>query len=241
MFITLIRENKDIVSILISFCVGIASIIVGCATIRISNRQVHIAAEQLALQEKLEQPVFIIKEDYIDTDDDSKTYYDTEVIRVYNDGAIPKSIKCITTEKILRFEIHRDGKHHELLLNIPAFYRIQNRISSLTGEVFTGFFRGNNAEYYEKLYVKTLERTNINEHYFISSFTLTHIDYIDKFGNSHSSYFNDNNQITEEEFKSIYKLSTQYETQFYMDIDNLSYDELMKIAEVFIKEQNDNR
>ena len=65
MFITLIRENKDIVSILISFCVGIASIIVGCATISISNRQVHIAAEQLALQEKLEQPVFIIKEDYI--------------------------------------------------------------------------------------------------------------------------------------------------------------------------------
>lgn len=241
MFITLIRENKDIVSILISFCVGIASIIVGCATISISNRQAHIAAEQLALQEKLEQPVFIIKEDYIDTDDDSKTYYDTEVIRVYNDGAIPKSIKCITTEKILRFEIHRDGKHHELLLHIPAFYRIQNRISSLTGEVFTGFFRGNNAEYYEKLYVKTIDRTNINEHYFISSFTLTHIDHIDKFGNSHSSYFNDNNQITEEEFKRIYKLSTQYETQFYMDIDNLSYDELMKIAEVFIKEQNDNR
>lgn len=239
--ITLIRENKDVISIIISFCVGVASIIVGCATISISNRQAKIAAEQLVLQEKLEQPIFIIKEDYIDTDDDNRTYYDTEVIKVYNDGAIPKLIKCITTEKILRFEIHRDCKHYELLLHIPEFYRIQSRISSLTGEVFTGFFRGNNAEYYEKLYIKTLERTNINEHYFISSFTLTHIDYIDKFGNSHSLYFNDNNQITEEEFKGIYKLSTQYETQFFMDIDNLSYDELMKIAEVFINEQNDNK
>ena len=56
----------------------------------------------------------------------------------------------------------------------------------------------------------------------------------------HSLYFNDKNQITEEEFKRIYKQSTQYETQFFMDIDNLSYDELMKIAEVYIKEQNDN-
>ena len=239
--ITLIRENKDVISIIISFCVGVASIIVGCATISISNRQAKIAAEQLVLQEKLEQPIFIIKEDYIDTDDDNRTYYDTEVIKVYNYGAIPKSIKSITTEKILRFEIHRDCKHYELLLHIPAFYRIQSRINSLIGEVFIGFFRGNNAEYYEKLYIKTLERTNINEHYFISSFTLTHIDYIDKFGNSHSLYFNDNNQITEDEFKSTYKLSTQYETQFFMDIDNLSYDELMKIAEVFIKEQNDNK
>ena len=205
--ITLIRENKDVISIIISFCVGVASIIVGCATISISNRQAKIAAEQLVLQEKLEQPIFIIKEDYIDTDDDNRTYYDTEVIKVYNDGAIPKSIKSITTEKILRFEIHRDCKHYELLLHIPAFYRIQSRINSLIGEVFIGFFRGNNAEYYEKLYIKTLERTNINEHYFISSFTLTHIDYIDKFGNSHSLYFNDNNQITEDEFKSTYKLS----------------------------------
>ena len=239
-FITLIRENKDVISIIISFCVGVASIIVGCATISISNRQAYIAEEQLVLQEKLEQPVFIIKEDYIDTDNDSRTHYDTEVIKVYNDGAIPKSIKCITTEKILRFEIHRDCKHYELLLHIPAFYRIQSRINSLTGEVFTGFYRGNNAEYYEKLYVKTLEKTNNNEHYFISSFTLTHIDYIDKFDNSHSLYFNDNNQITEVEFKSTYQLSTQYETQFFMDIDNLSYDELMKIAEEFIKEQNDN-
>lgn len=240
-FITLIRENKDVISIIISFCVGVASIIVGCATISISNRQAYIAEEQLVLQEKLEQPIFIIKEDLIDTNDDNRTYYDTEVIKVYNDGAIPKSIKSITTEKILRLEIHRDCKQYELLLHIPAFYRIQSRINSLIGEVFIGFFRGNNAEYYEKLYIKTLERTNINEHYFISSFTLTHIDYIDKFGNSHSLYFNDNNQITEEEFKSTYKLSTQYETQFFMDIDNLSYDELMKIAEVFIKEQNDNK
>lgn len=239
--ITLIRENKDVISIIISFCVGVASIIVGCATISISNRQAYIAEEQLVLQEKLEQPIFIIKEDLIDTNDDNRTYYDTEVIKVYNDGAIPKSIKSITTEKILRLEIHRGCKQYELLLHIPAFYRIQSRINSLIGEVFIGFFRGNNAEYYEKLYIKTLERTNINEHYFISSFTLTHIDYIDKFGNSHSLYFNDNNQITEDEFKSTYKLSTQYETQFFMDIDNLSYDELMKIAEVFIKEQNDNK
>ena len=107
--------------------------------------------------------------------------------------------------------------------------------------MFTGFFRGNYEKYHKKLYLKTLEETKDREFYFISSFTLTSIDYVDKFGNSHSLYFDDKNPITEEEFKRIYKQSTQYETQIFMDIDNLSYDELMKIAEIYIKEQNDKR
>ena len=74
-FITLIRENKDVISIIISFCVGVASIIVGCATISISNRQAYIAEEQLVLQEKLEQPVFIIKEENYDFQSDFTKYY----------------------------------------------------------------------------------------------------------------------------------------------------------------------
>lgn len=236
-----IRKDKDVISVIISFFVGIGSIIVGCVTISVSNQQVILTNRQVELQELLEQPIFRIEDDFVDTYDDEVTYYDTKVINVYNDGIIPRSIQKVDVTEILKFEIHRDNSHYELLVHIPAFYRIQSQINSLTGKVFTGFSRGNYEEYHQKLYLKTLEETKMGESYFISSFTLTSIDYIDKLGNSHSLYFNDNNHITEEEFNSTYKHSKKYETKFFMDIDNLSYEELMKIAEEYIKEQNDNQ
>lgn len=236
-----IRKDKDVISVIISFFVGVGSIIVGCVTISVSNQQVILTNRQVELQELLEQPIFRIEYDFVDTYDDEVTYYDTKVVNVYNDGTIPRLIQRVDVDEILKFEIHRGDSHYELLVHIPAFYRIHSQANSLSGKVFTGFFRGNNEEYHKKLYLKTLEETEVGEFYFISSFTLTSIDYVDKFGHFHSLFFNDKNQITEEEFKRIYKQSTQYETQFFWDIDNLSYDELMKIAEVYIKEHNDNQ
>ena len=236
-----IRKDKDVISVIISFFVGVGSIIVGCVTISVSNQQVILTNRQVELQELLEQPIFRIEYDFVDTYDDEVTYYDTKVINVYNDGTIPRLIQRVDVDEILKFEIHRGDSHYELLVHIPAFYRIHSQASSLSGKVFTGFFRGNHEEYHKKLYLKTLDETEVGEFYFISLFTLTSIDYVDKFGHFHSLYFNDKNQIAEEDFKRIYKQSTQYETQFFMDIDNLCYDELMKIAEVYIKEQNDNQ
>ena len=233
-----IRRDKDVISVIISFCVGVGSIIVGCVAISVSNQQVNLTNRQVELQELLEQPIFRIEEDFVDTYDDEIIYYDTKVVNVYNDGTIPKLIKRVDVNEILKFEIHRGDSHYELLYHIPAFYRIHSQVSSLTGRVFTGFLRGNYEEYHKKLYLKTLEEAEVGEFYFISSFTLTSIDYVDKLGHSRSLYFNDKNQITEEEFKRIYKQSTQYETQFFMDIDSLSYEELMNIAEEYIKDQN---
>lgn len=240
-FADFIRKDKDVITIIISFCVGLGTIIVGCVTIRVSNQQVTLMNRQVELQELIEQPIFRIEKDLVDTYDDGVTFYDTKVINIYNDGAIPQSIQNIDVDEILKFEIHRGTNHYEFLYLVPSFYRIHSPASSLTGMVFTGFSRGNNEEYYEKLYLKTLKDTEPGEFYSIFSFPLTSVDYVDKFGNSHLLYFRDNIQITEEEFKRIYKQSTQYETQFFMDIDNLSYDELMKIAEVYIKEQNDDQ
>ena len=190
-----IRKDKDVISVIISFFVGVGSIIVGCVTISVSNQQVILTNRQVELQELQEQPIFRIEYDFVDTYDDEVTYYDTKVINVYNDGTIPRLIQRVDVDEILKFEIHRGDSHYELLVHIPAFYRIHSQASSLSGKVFTGFFRGNHEEYHKKLYLKTLEETEVGEFYFISLFTLTSIDYVDKFGHFHSLYFNDKNVL----------------------------------------------
>ena len=76
--------DKDVISVIISFFVGVGSIIVGCVTISVSNQQVILTNRQVELQELLEQPIFRIEYDFVDTYDDEVTYYDTKVINVYN-------------------------------------------------------------------------------------------------------------------------------------------------------------
>ena len=146
-----IRKDKDVISVIISFFVGIGSIIVGCVTISVSNQQVILTNRQVELQELLEQPIFRIEYDFVDTYDDEVTYYDTKVANVYNDGTIPRLIQRVDVDEILKFEIHRGDSHYELLVHIPAFYRIHSQANSLSGKVFTGFFRGNHEEYHKKI------------------------------------------------------------------------------------------
>ena len=59
--VSFIRKDKDVLSVIISFCVGVGSIIVGCVTIRVSNQQVNLVNKQVELQELIEQPIFRIE------------------------------------------------------------------------------------------------------------------------------------------------------------------------------------
>ena len=98
-----IRKDKDVISVIISFFVGVGSIIVGCVTISVSNQQVILTNRQVELQELLEQPIFRIEYDFVDTYDDEVTYYDTKVANVYNDGTIPRLIQRVDVDEILKF------------------------------------------------------------------------------------------------------------------------------------------
>lgn len=228
---TFIKEKKDVISIIISFCVGVGTLLVGYATIRVSNQQVKIAQQQLLMQESLEQPVFRIEEEYIDTyGDDTITFYDTQVLKVHNEGSLPKSIKQINVNKVLKVDVYSDNSRIELLVNLPTYYSFQNDISSLSGQVLTAFSRGNNASYYD-LYQESMEHSYEGNYYFTSMSTLIRIDYIDKFDISHSLHFYGKNQISEDEYKNILIEAKAFDAEFNVDVFKMNFSDILKMIE----------
>lgn len=98
-------ENKDLIALLSSFLIGVATIIISIISAYYVCQQTKIYREQTNIQKKQNQPIFVVKIWQQQDGDDGK--YGTEILEVHNYGS--RIQKCaISTSVFYRLVRNKD-------------------------------------------------------------------------------------------------------------------------------------
>lgn len=208
-FRNLLRNNKV-------FFETLTPIIIGGLGLYITFLQLNINKQLMELQTIQMQPAFRIK---YNLHQNTVGFYNTESIEIYNDGY---NIKNFDYKINVFYEI--DYKFQDNInksyIPIDGFYFAQNKSSNLSGFMAMGICENNNEKIHQ-LYLDCIRNCINDNYFFIKRIPLIKIKYTDINKIVHHQYFNEYNEISENEYNEFIIQTKNIE---HLDVNTASFD-----------------
>ena len=118
-FVKDLLDNKDLIALISSILIGIATIIISIISAYYVCQQTKIYREQTSIQKKQTQPIFVVKIWQQQDGDDGK--YGTEILEVHNYGS--RIQKCaISTSVFYRLVRNKDLQNDTIYAQVLDYF-----------------------------------------------------------------------------------------------------------------------
>lgn len=226
-FFDFILGNKEIIALLVSIVVGIATIVTSCVSITIMRRQITLAEEQNKMQRLQNQPIFdIVVYQQQDSDDG---IYGTDILEVRNIGEKMTSCK-ITTNVFFAISYHNFNMRDTLYAEVKDYFVFTVHNGNDRGLVEKRWCPGNN-RIYSKGYDALIKDSKDGAYYFYDKLVLIKVEYKDIHRDDHVVYFRSSNEIGESEYNCYFSSSEKVFGQEFFSLNSINYNHLKGILD----------
>lgn len=222
-YLKYLSENSEIIALLVSIVVGIATIITSAVNVYLVKCQIDINKEQNALQKKQCQPIFDIVIKQQQDSDDGK--YGTDILEVRNIGGKIPFCK-IESSVFFCLSYHHKGIRDSICVKIADYFyaSISNTVGD--GLITQEWCPGNNRKFCEG-YFQAINDSHDETVYFYDKIVLLKIDYKDIMNESHTIYYKKNIQISEEQYKYYFDAADQSWNIGFLSLRDDIYNKMM--------------
>lgn len=201
-----------------TFILSLVSVFTAFVTVVMLSKQNKLQQESLSQQQLVQQPLFNIYYELIDSDNDGK--YEDEILNISNDGQLFKQIKNISVTTI--FDVATNSQHS--LLKIVGYFYYSTSYQNLKGIIYKSRGKSNNKSFYD-IYIDVIEKSKIGERFYeIYKYNLIKIEYIDIHNIVKVCYYKDRINIDECTYNEIITQITN--KQDILDIDKITFEDI---------------
>lgn len=227
------KEKKTKCDIYLQRAFWSFSIITGVFSIVFALYQVNINAKLMKDAKIKDQPVFQVNFDYWQSEaSDLKDHVD---FRVESKGEEPRKIKTPELYTYISFDYSENYQDGPKIFYIPLEYYFGWVLPThnLTGKVAFTYTSSPNNAYFYKLYRESIEYSQ-TEHVnaFVSMLYITKIQYIDKYNETRTLYFINEEEAEEKEVMDIMQKSEEKFGYNKWRIENISMLKLKEICNI---------
>lgn len=223
-FVKDLLDNKDLIALISSILIGIATIIISIISAYYVCQQTKIYREQTNIQKKQTQPIFVVKIWQQQDGDDGK--YGTEILEVHNYGS--RIQKCaISTSVFYRLVRNKDLQNDTIYAQVLDYFNSSVIDNSNDTMIERMWGTGNNRIFAEN-YLQAIQVSKKGDGlYFFDKIILSKITYTDILGEEHTLFFDRNNEISEEIYNGYFDVSRKVWNNIAFSLDKISFN-LMK-------------
>lgn len=223
-FVKDLLDNKDLIALISSILIGIATIIISIISAYYVCQQTKIYREQTNIQKKQTQPIFVVKIWQQQDGDDGK--YGTEILEVHNYGS--RIQKCaISTSVFYRLVRNKDLQNDTIYAQVLDYFNSSVIDNSNDTMIERMWGTGNNRIFAENYMQAIQVSKNGDGLYFFDKIILSKITYTDILGEEHTLFFDRNNEISEEIYNGYFDVSRKVWNNIAFSLDKISFN-LMK-------------
>lgn len=223
-FVKDLLDNKDLIALISSILIGIATIIISIISAYYVCQQTKIYREQTNIQKKQTQPIFVVKIWQQQDGDDGK--YGTEILEVHNYGS--RIQKCaISTSVFYRLVRNKDLQNDTIYAQVLDYFNSSVIDNSNDTMIERMWGTGNNRIFAEN-YMQAIQVSKKEDGlYFFDKIILSKITYTDILGEEHTLFFDRNNEISEEIYNGYFDVFRKVWNNIAFSLDKISFN-LMK-------------
>ena len=223
-FVKDLLDNKDLIALISSILIGIATIIISIISAYYVCQQTKIYREQTNIQKKQTQPIFVVKIWQQQDSDDGK--YGTEILEVHNYGS--RIQKCaISTSVFYRLVRNKDLQNDTIYAQVLDYFNSSVIDNSNDTMIERMWGTGNNRIFAEN-YMQAIQVSKKEDGlYFFDKIILSKITYTDFLGEEHTLFFDRNNEISEEIYNGYFDVFRKVWNNIAFSLDKISFN-LMK-------------
>ena len=223
-FVKDLLDNKDLIALISSILIGIATIIISIISAYYVCQQTKIYREQTNIQKKQTQHIFVVKIWQQQDGDDGK--YGTEILEVHNYGS--RIQKCaISTSVFYRLVRNKDLQNDTIYAQVLDYFNSSVIDNSNDTMIERMWGTGNNRIFAEN-YMQAIQVSKKGDGlYFFDKIILSKITYTDILGEEHTLFFDRNNEISEEIYNGYFDVSRKVWNNIAFSLDKISFN-LMK-------------
>ena len=223
-FVKDLLDNKDLIALISSILIGIATIIISIISAYYVCQQTKIYREQTNIQKKQTQPIFVVKIWQQQDGDDGK--YGTEILEVHNYGS--RIQKCaISTSVFYRLVRNKNLQNDTIYAQVLDYFNSSVIDNSNDTMIERMWGTGNNRIFAEN-YMQAIQVSKKEDGlYFFDKIILSKITYTDILGEEHTLFFDRNNEISEEIYNGYFDASRKVWNNIAFSLDKISFN-LMK-------------
>lgn len=224
-------ENKDVIGLLVSVVVGIATITTSFVSITIMKQQSRLAEEQNEMQKLQNQPIFDICVYQQQDSDDGK--YGTDILEIRNIGE--KMTSCeITTNVFFAISYHNLNTRDTIYAEVKDYFMATVHEGNDNGVVEKRWCAGNNRVFCEG-YDASIKDSKDGTYYFYDKIVLIKIEYTDILREKHTIYFKRGKEIEESEYSHYLDASKQVFGYEIFSLNNVDYNHLKGVLDKHVK------
>lgn len=223
-FVKDLLDNKDLIALISSILIGIATIIISVISAYFVYQQTKIYREQTDIQKKQTQPVFVVRIWQQQDGDDGK--YGTEILEVHNYGS--RILKCnISTMVLYRLARNKELKNDTIYAQVLDYFN-SSVIDNSNDTMIKRTWRTGNNRIFAENYMQAIQVSKKGDGlYFFNKIILSKITYTDILGEEHTLFFDRNNEISEEIYNGYFDVSRKVWNNIAFSLDKISFN-LMK-------------
>lgn len=229
--IDFLQENKDVIGLLVSIVIGIATITTSFVSISIMRQQSRLAKEQNEIQKLQNQPIFDICVYQQQDGDDGK--YGTDILEIRNIGE--KMTSCeITTNVYFAISYHNLSTRDTIYAEVKDYFMATVHNSNDNGLVEKRWCPGNNRIFCEG-YDASMKDSKDSTDYFYDKIVLVKIEYKDVLREKHVVYFKRGKEIEESEYSHYLNASKQVFGYELFSLNTVDYRHLKEVLDERVK------
>lgn len=222
-----LQENKEVIGLLVSMVIGIATIITSVVSITIMKQQSRLAEEQNEMQKLQNQPIFDISIYQQQDSDDGK--YGTDILEIRNIGE--KMTSCeVTTNVYFAISYHNLNTRDTIYAEVKDYFMATVHNSNDNGLVEKRWCPGNNRIFCEG-YDASMKDSKDGTYYFYDKIVLVKIEYMDVLREKHTVYFKRGKEIDATEYSHYLNASKQVFGYEFYSLNSVDYHHLKALLD----------
>ena len=225
------KSVEEILLCTLDMLYKLSVIVTGIAMAVFAYQQVSINKKMCEDSKTLHQPNFrVVFEDWRSPDSDVDDH--TNII-VKNIGEAAKSIGPIDVITYIQFDyrVKPGAEKHTYYIPVEGYFTWFVPTGYLEGEVAISYNTQQNKMCAQKLHEAILEYNQNNQNYAIPQWLhLTRIQYVDKYDQSKTVYFINENNVTVEDYEFIKKESDKLKFMDPLKIDAITLQKLISLT-----------
>lgn len=227
-FAKYLLENKELVALLSSIFIGVATIITSVISAYLVYQQTKIYREQTDIQKKQNQPIFVTKIWQQQDGDDGK--YGTEVLEVHNYGS--KILKCDVSTSVFYRLAHKKKLQNDTIFAQVLDYFNTSVIDNSNDTMIKCMWGTGSNRIFADNYMQAIQTSKKGDGlYFFDKIILLKITYTDILGEKHTLYFDRNNEISEEIYKKYFEASKKVWNNMVFSLNEISFNRMKEKIE----------
>lgn len=218
-------QNKIYFEIFSLLVLGVGGTIITYFQYKVSN-------QALLIQQSQALPLLRLNVEKLQNFNNS--FFDTEVLNVYNEGELIKDINCTTTS-FIRLRINKSASNYKssiIYLPLAEYLNTKTITSQHKGKLMELYSFGNYKSFYNNIYIKAIQNSNNNLTISAERITLVNLTYRDIINTHHTEYYyvtSESQLIDRTKYLKVMQASRKYFNKKY-SISEVDFSRLLRIA-----------